>query len=332
MGGQEEHPAAGTFAAADQADRRAGQEGGGRLRELGQQNGASGPRPAHGDGDRLAVPAELWLREHQPPALIVWGRHDAFFPEPGARAYLRDLPDAEIHLFDTGHFALEENLPEIAPLIAAFLGKTSSAHPNRKGPAMKIAVIGATGHLGGAVAREAAARGHHVTGLNSGNVDAADPASVKQAVTGHHAVVVGIDGGDRLVPRSAEALLEALPLAGVTRLVFLGGGGSLEYAPGQRFVDSPDFPPQYLQTARDQAEALGILRTAQTPVAWSYVSPPPLYLVPGEKTGRYRAEARDTPITNDNGESRISVGDYAAAVIDALENDSFIRARFTVAY
>ena len=71
---------------------------------------------------------------------------------------------------------------------------------------MKIAVIGATGHLGGAVAREATARGHHVTCLNSSNVDAADPASVKQAVTGHDAVVVGVDGGDRLVPRSAEAL------------------------------------------------------------------------------------------------------------------------------
>ena len=70
---------------------------------------------------------QRWLREHQPPALIVWGRNDAFFPEPGARAYLRDLPDAEIHLFDTGHFALEEDLPEIAPLIAAFLDKTYSS-------------------------------------------------------------------------------------------------------------------------------------------------------------------------------------------------------------
>jgi len=132
--------------------------------------------------------------------------NDAFFPEPGAHAYLRDLPEAQIHLFDTGHFALEENLPEIAPLIAAFLDKTTPAHPDRKDPSMKIAVIGATGHLGGAVAREATARGHHVTGLNSSNVDAADPASVKQAVTGHDAVVVGVDGGDRLVPRSAEAL------------------------------------------------------------------------------------------------------------------------------
>lgn len=198
--------------------------------------------------------------------------------------------------------------------------------------AVKIAVIGATGNLGGAVAREATARGHRVTALGRSNMDAADPASVKEAVTGHDAVVVAIAGGDRLVPRSAGALLEALPLAGVSRLVFLGGGGSLEYAPGQRFVDSPDFPPQYLQTARDQAEALAILRAAQTPVAWSYVSPPPLYLVPGDKTGHYRAEARDTPIADEKGESRISVGDYAAAVIDTLENESFIHARFTVAY
>jgi hypothetical protein len=52
------------------------------------------------------------------------GRGDPFFPEPGARAYLRDVPDAELHLFDTGHFALEENLPEIAPLIATFLDRT----------------------------------------------------------------------------------------------------------------------------------------------------------------------------------------------------------------
>jgi putative NADH-flavin reductase len=197
---------------------------------------------------------------------------------------------------------------------------------------MKIAVIGATGHLGSAVAHEATARGHQVTALNRSSVDAADPASVTEAVAGHDAIVVGIQGGDRLVPRSAQALLEALPLAGVTRLVFLGGGGSLEYAPGHRFVDSPDFPPEYLETALDQAEALAILRATQTPVEWSYVSPPPVHLVPGEKTGRYRAEVRDTPIVDERGGSRISVGDYAAAVVDAVENGSFVRARFTVGY
>lgn len=65
-----------------------------------------------------------WLRTSTPPTLITWGRDDMFFPEPGARAYLRDLPDAQLHVFPTGHFALEEHLPEIAPLIADFLDAT----------------------------------------------------------------------------------------------------------------------------------------------------------------------------------------------------------------
>ncbi len=66
---------------------------------------------------------QAWLRRHTPPTLITWGSHDPFFPEPGAHAYLHDLPDAELHLFDTGHFALETHLPEIAPLIADFLDR-----------------------------------------------------------------------------------------------------------------------------------------------------------------------------------------------------------------
>ncbi|WP_328881039.1 alpha/beta fold hydrolase [Streptomyces sp. NBC_00299] len=61
-----------------------------------------------------------WLRRHTPPSLITWGAHDPFFTELGAHAYLRDLPDAELHLLDTGHFALETHLGEIAPLIADF--------------------------------------------------------------------------------------------------------------------------------------------------------------------------------------------------------------------
>ncbi|MEV0684365.1 alpha/beta hydrolase [Nocardia sp. NPDC050378] len=63
---------------------------------------------------------QLWLRTHTPPTLILWGRYDPFFPEPGAHAYLADVPQAELHLFDTGHFALETHLPEIAPRIADF--------------------------------------------------------------------------------------------------------------------------------------------------------------------------------------------------------------------
>jgi pimeloyl-ACP methyl ester carboxylesterase len=61
-----------------------------------------------------------WLRKWRPPTLIAWGRGDPFFLEAGAHSYLRDLPDAELHLFDTGHFALEERLPEISALLADF--------------------------------------------------------------------------------------------------------------------------------------------------------------------------------------------------------------------
>ncbi|MEV8534356.1 alpha/beta hydrolase [Streptomyces sp. NPDC051211] len=67
---------------------------------------------------------QSWLRTHRPPALILWGAGDPFFTPAGAKAYLRDLPDAELHLFDdAGHFALETHLPEIAPLIDAFLDR-----------------------------------------------------------------------------------------------------------------------------------------------------------------------------------------------------------------
>ena len=54
---------------------------------------------------------------------IVWGKNDAIFPAEGARPYLRDLPDAELHLLDTGHFALEDMGDEIAALMLQFLDR-----------------------------------------------------------------------------------------------------------------------------------------------------------------------------------------------------------------
>ncbi|WP_323188137.1 alpha/beta fold hydrolase [Streptomyces sp. NBC_00237] len=297
----------------------------------------------HSNIDRYPV-WQQWLREHRPPTLVLWGRGDAFFPEAGAHAYLRDLPEAQVHVFDTGHFALEEKLPEMAPLIAAFLdasarptdtmSATDTTNPAdvKKRTPMRIAIVGASGNLGGAVAAEAVSRGHQVTPLGRATTDVSDPTALAEAVAGHDAVVVGVKGPDHLVPRSAQALLKALPDAGVSRLVFLGGGGSLEYAPGERFVDAPGFPAAYLETARDQTEALDLLRAARTPVEWTYVSPPPMHLVPGPKTGSFRVEARDTPIADADGESRISVGDFAAAVLDTLEQGTFVQERITVGY
>lgn len=62
-----------------------------------------------------------YFREHRPPTLVLWGKGDFIFAEAGAHAYRRDLPDAEIHIFDAGHFALETDAPEIASRIDAFL-------------------------------------------------------------------------------------------------------------------------------------------------------------------------------------------------------------------
>ncbi|MER7173423.1 alpha/beta fold hydrolase [Streptomyces mesophilus] len=65
-----------------------------------------------------------YFRTHRPPVLIAWGEHDEIFGAEGARAFLRDLPDAELHLLDTGHFALETHGEEIAELIRGFLRRT----------------------------------------------------------------------------------------------------------------------------------------------------------------------------------------------------------------
>jgi pimeloyl-ACP methyl ester carboxylesterase len=64
---------------------------------------------------------QAYFRAHQPPTLIVWGRNDPIFPAEGARPYSRDLKDVELHLLDTGHFALEDEGDTIARLMHAFL-------------------------------------------------------------------------------------------------------------------------------------------------------------------------------------------------------------------
>ena len=65
---------------------------------------------------------QAYFRQHQPKLLAVWGRHDPFFLPPGAEAYQRDIPNARIRFFDTGHFALETHAREIADEIRDFMG------------------------------------------------------------------------------------------------------------------------------------------------------------------------------------------------------------------
>ena len=68
---------------------------------------------------------QAYFRDYQPPLLAVWGKNDPFFIPPGAEAFRRDLPKADIRFFDTGHFALETHAAEIGAAIREFLGKRS---------------------------------------------------------------------------------------------------------------------------------------------------------------------------------------------------------------
>jgi len=82
---------------------------------------------SYGSNPPLYPKWQAYLREHQPPTLIVWGKNDAIFPAAGAHPYKRDLNNLEFHLLDTGHFALEEDGATITMLIRTFLDKQLTA-------------------------------------------------------------------------------------------------------------------------------------------------------------------------------------------------------------
>ena len=76
---------------------------------------------------------QAFFRKYQPPTLIVWGKNDKIFPAAGAGPYLRDLPKAELHLLDTGHFALEDKLDVMAPMIRQFLDRSIASNERHGG-------------------------------------------------------------------------------------------------------------------------------------------------------------------------------------------------------
>lgn len=214
---------------------------------------------------------------------------------------------------------------------------------------MRIAVIGASGWLGGAVAHEAADRGHAVTaigrdahklatlaGMTMAAADATDVDAIAAAISDNDAVVLAVtdrSGPDRdVIPQAAQAVIDALGRAGSPRLAMVGGGGSLLNQHGERFVDQPGFPDQHRAEALAQAEALALLRATPEQVDWTYLSPPPEHLTRGARRGGYVVRDDDRPATDATGESAISCGDLAAALVDELERPQFTRRRFTVAY
>jgi len=213
---------------------------------------------------------------------------------------------------------------------------------------MKIALFGATGHLGQGILEEALSRGYDVTAivrdparlaqrndkLKVVTGDVAQPASWLGAVLGADAVVASLsarrDGNPDSVPANAAVLLDNLPKAGVKRLLWVGGAGSLEVAPGVKVIDDPHFPDAWKPEANAQGKALDVFRASQADVDWTYVSPAAL-IEDGERSGKYRIGG-DQLLVDANGVSRITVPDYAVALLDRIEKHDALRQRITVAY
>lgn len=213
---------------------------------------------------------------------------------------------------------------------------------------MKIALFGATGHLGQGILKEALSRDCDVTAivrdparlaqrddkLKVVTGDVAQPASWLDAVRGVDAVVASLsarrDGNFDSVPANAGVLLDNLPKAGVKRLLWVGGAGSLEVAPGVKVIDDPHFPAAWKPEADAQGKALDVFRASQADVDWTYISPAAL-IEDGERSGRYRVGG-DRLLADASGVSRITVPDYAAALLDRIEQHDALRKRITVAY
>jgi putative NADH-flavin reductase len=215
---------------------------------------------------------------------------------------------------------------------------------------MKIAVIGATGNIGRRIVREALDRGHQVTAvarhapkqapdekdakLSTAIADATKPDDVAKVVHGHDAIVSAVgpahDGSQpTFLVDAARALIDGARRGGVKRLVTVGGAGSLYVSPGLQLVDTPTFPAAWKGVASAHRDALAVFR----PIAdldWTYVSPA-AFIEPGTRTGKFRVGGDDL-LVDANGQSKISMEDFAIAVVDELEQPRAVRRRITVAY
>lgn len=192
---------------------------------------------------------------------------------------------------------------------------------------MKIALFGATGMVGSRIAAEATSRGHQVTALSrSTGGDLSDADAVRRAAAAHD-VVVSATGpsrtGDAHQPW-LDAVSTLIDNAGDTRVLFVGGAGSLLTPDGTRLLDTDGFPDDYKAEATSGAAALDLFRAAPASVDWTFLSPAPV-IAPGARTGSY-ATALDTPAGD-----FISAEDYAVAMVDEIEEPQHRRQRFTAA-
>lgn len=231
----------------------------------------------------------------------------------------------------------------------------SDAVADERAESLDLLVFGASGRVGGHVVKEALDRGHRVTGVSrnpsgltnahanfrAAEGDILDAGSVASLVEGYDVVVVSVRGvapgaekpEDSLVYRGVENVIEALRRTGSeARLVHVGGAGSLEIAPGVLLAERlPRFllPRDFELELDGQVMALEYLRGVPD-IDWTVISPP-RNLTGGKRREEYRT-GMDRLLEDDQGRSRISRADFAAALVDEIEKPRHLKERFTVAW
>ena len=209
---------------------------------------------------------------------------------------------------------------------------------------MKVVLYGATGNAGARILTELLTRGHTViaivrnqakiqpqTGLTIEIGDLSDSTQIAQAVTGVDAVISaygpGLNAPDDLIG-STERLVTGVKQSGVPRLLTVGGAGSLEVSPGVLLLNSPMLPAEWKPIAKAHLEALKVLQASS--LDWTCLAPE-AFFEPGTRTGVFRL-GHDNLIVSEQGESRISMEDYAVAMVDELEKHAHPRQLFSVGY
>ena len=210
---------------------------------------------------------------------------------------------------------------------------------------MEVALYGATGKSGSRILKELVSRGHRVTaivrnpaklpepgpGVRLKQDDLSDPRKIAAAIDGAEAVISAYappQSDPDAIVEVTQRQIEALKHGARTRLIVVGGAGGLYVAPDVTLIDSGYLPEPYQPIARAHVKALNVLRTST--IDWTYLAPA-AYFLPGERTGKFRL-GKDELIANPQQESRISMEDYAIALVDELERPRHHRQRFSVGY
>ena len=208
---------------------------------------------------------------------------------------------------------------------------------------MKIAIIGASGKAGLQITKEALERGHDVTAIvrNASKITDQQVSVIEKDVFGlTSADLIGFDavvnafgaapGNESQHVEAGRVLIDALKGASGTRLIVVGGAGSLfvDEAKTMRVMDTPDFPKEYLATAQNQGRNLEDLQQSEG-ITWTFVSPSAFFDPEGPRSGTY-VKGKDHLLVNSKGQSYVSYADFAIAVLDEIERPQHMNERFTV--